>query len=253
MERKPTGENPYETIVLMPEPEAQAEPVVVAEPAASRFIPRLLVGAGVFAGALALVLLVWMRAASSPSSIAQSPTVPAASNLAESLPTSAPAPTQAPAPTAAPAPAAQAEAIVAQPIASTSRPAREPEPALPADALTLGTVSGEWLFDQPALQARAGQAVTLVFTNGSKTQPHNWVLVRGGADAAAAVSAAGASAGEAAGYLPSDANILASTRLLKGGEHEILSFSAPEAGTYAFICTVPGHFETGMEGKLVVE
>ncbi len=250
MAQKQTGENPYETIVLMPEPEPQDEPA--AETPMPRSRSRLLVGGGLLAVVLMLALIALVRAAWSASAIAQSPTVPAASNLAASLPTQAPAPIQAPAPTQAPAPAAQAEAIVAQPVASTSRTARAPEPALPADALAVGTVSGEWLFDQPALQARAGQAVTLVFTNGSKTQPHNWVLVSGGADAAA-VSIAGASAGEAAGYLPSDASVLASTRLLKGGEREVLSFTAPAAGTYAFICTVPGHFETGMAGELVVE
>lgn len=251
MAQKHTGENPYETIVLMPEPEQPTEPDVAAETPTPRLRPRLLVIGGILAGALALALIVWARAAGSPSSVAQA--VPAANSVVVAVPTSAPAPTQAPAPAVAPAPVAQAEPIVAQPVASTSRPAREPEPALPADALTLGTVSGEWLFDQPSLTARAGQAVTLVFANGSKTQPHNWVLVRGGADAAVAVSAAGASAGEAAGYLPSDASILASTRLLKGGEREVLSFTAPAAGTYAFICTVPGHFETGMVGELVVE
>lgn len=246
MAGKQTGENPYETIVLDREPEAPEEPAADAGQPARRVLPGVLAGIGAAGLLVALALLFWVRAAGSAPEVAQLPTLPAASSLAQSVPTSAPVPTQ------APAPAAQAEPVAAQPApAATTRPAREP--AIPANAITVGTVSGEWLFDQPSLKVRAGQAVTLVFANGSKTQPHNWVLLRGGADVAAAVSAAGASAGEAAGYLPDDANILASTALVKGGAREVLSFTAPEAGTYAYICTVPGHFETGMAGELVVD
>lgn len=245
MARKQTGENPYETIVLDTEPEPAPAPAVSEASPEPPAQPRVRIGpllaGGLLVLALGATLFVWGRSSRSPQALAELPALPAADSVAAPLPTSAPpaAPTSAPAPSPAPAPTS----------APTAAPTSAPE--LPADALLLGTVGGEWLFDQPALKARAGQAVTLVFSNGSKTQPHNWVLVRAGADAAAVV-AAGASAGEAAGYLAGGADVLASTRLLKGGEREVLRFTAPAAGTYAFICTVPGHFETGMAGELTV-
>jgi len=39
---------------------------------------------------------------------------------------------------------------------------------------------------------------------------------------------------------------------MKGGEHGTVSFVPASAGTYYYICAVPGHRELGMEGKIVV-
>ncbi len=39
---------------------------------------------------------------------------------------------------------------------------------------------------------------------------------------------------------------------MKPGEHGIVSFVPGSAGTYYYICAVPGHRELGMEGKIVV-
>ena len=38
----------------------------------------------------------------------------------------------------------------------------------------------------------------------------------------------------------------------RGGEQETVTFTAPAAGTYTFLCTVPGHYDTGMSGTLTV-
>jgi azurin len=151
-------------------------------------------------------------------------------------PTATPAPTNTPAPTAEPAPApAAAAAPAGQPVA-------------------LGTNGGEWQFDLATLEIAAGEEIVLIFHNGAKTTAHNWVLVEGGDDVATEVNTAGAYAGEGAGYIADDPRIIARTAgLVKGGQSESVAFTAPAAGTYAYLCTFPGHFDLGMKGVLTVK
>lgn len=40
--------------------------------------------------------------------------------------------------------------------------------------------------------------------------------------------------------------------LLSPGEVETLSFVVSEAGTFSFICSIPGHEEAGMSGQIIV-
>ena len=121
-----------------------------------------------------------------------------------------------------------------------------------ATNLSLAT-DGELLAFKPAaLAAAAGAQVSVTFKDASASQQHNWVLVKGGDDVAAAVDAAGATAGAAKGYIPDDPNIISSIKLLNGGESGTASFTAPAAGTYTFLCTFPGHYQTGMKGTLTV-
>jgi azurin len=151
--------------------------------------------------------------------------------------TATPAPTALPAPTAAPTPTAVPAAAAA-----------------PAHAVAIGTMGGEWEFDQVEVEVPAGEEIALTFKNNAKTTPHNWVLVRGGDDIALEVNTAGATAGEAAGYIPSDPRIVAHTDgLIKGGASATVTLSGLEAGTYTYVCTFPGHLDLGMKGVLVVK
>jgi azurin len=115
-------------------------------------------------------------------------------------------------------------------------------------------VDGENLaFDKTTLEAAAGQQVTLTFKNTSAVQQHNWVLVSGGDSAASTIASDGLQAGLAASYLPANnANVLAHTKVLDGGASETITFTAPSAGTYLFICTVPGHYPL-MQGTMTVK
>lgn len=107
-------------------------------------------------------------------------------------------------------------------------------------------------FDKTTLTATAGQEVTLNFQNTSAAQQHNWVLVNGGEDIAGPIATEGLTAGLDAQYLPADtSNIIANTEVLEGGESGSVSFTAPAAGTYLYICTVPGHYPL-MQGTLTV-
>jgi azurin len=71
----------------------------------------------------------------------------------------------------------------------------------------------------------------------------------------AAINAAGAKAGAAAGYLPKgDAKILGATDMIGGGQATKASFPASKlkaGGDYTFFCSFPGHAAL-MKGKLVV-
>jgi azurin len=72
---------------------------------------------------------------------------------------------------------------------------------------------------------------------------HDWVLARS-ADVAA-IANAGIAAGFDKGYLPQgDKRVLASTRIVGGGEATTVTFSTANlvaGGDYAFFCSYPGH------------
>jgi azurin len=119
--------------------------------------------------------------------------------------------------------------------------------------LNVSTAGEALQFAPAALNATAGQQVQVTFKNGSAAQKHNWVLVKGGDDVAQKVDDEGATAGEAAGYIPTDPNIISSVKLLDGGGNGSASFAAPAAGTYTFLCTFPGHYVAGMKGTLTVK
>lgn len=108
-------------------------------------------------------------------------------------------------------------------------------------------------FDKTTLTATAGQQVTVNFQNTSAAQQHNWVLVSGGEDVASAVANAGLTAGPEANYLPADqSQVIGATPLANGGETTSITFTAPAAGTYLYICTVPGHYPL-MQGTMTVQ
>jgi azurin len=121
-----------------------------------------------------------------------------------------------------------------------------------AATLEIGSAGENLAFEPATLTASAGQQVTVNFKNNSAVQQHNWVLVNGGEDVAKPIADGGLTAGADADYLPADqANVIAHTEVLDGNESGSVSFTAPAAGTYLFICTVPGHYPL-MQGTLTV-
>src|SRR4051794_9659326 len=119
--------------------------------------------------------------------------------------------------------------------------------------LNVSTAGEALQFAPAALSATAGQQAKVTFKNGSAAQKHNWVLVKGTDADAQKVDDEGATAGEAAGYIPTDPNIVSSVKLLNGGESGTATFTAPAAGNYIFLCTFPGHYVAGMKGALTVK
>jgi len=81
---------------------------------------------------------------------------------------------------------------------------------------------------------------------------HDWVLAR--SSDVAALSNAGIAAGLEHGFVPqSDRRVIASTRVVGGGEETTVTFSAAllvPGVDYTYFCSYPGH-STFMRGRLI--
>jgi len=113
--------------------------------------------------------------------------------------------------------------------------------------LSVGSVGETMAYDKTELTVPAGQSITLTFKNNSTTLKHNWVLTNPGKDND--VGIAGIKVGEAKGYVPDSPDVLAHTKLVDSGGSDTITFKAPAAGDYPFICTNAGH-HTVMKGTL---
>ncbi len=155
------------------------------------------------------------------------------------------------------APAPPSAATLPPPVASeapTPAPTVSvPEKTAPHVEIQIASLANEMKFDKTALTVPAGAEVHLVLKNNAtmSTLPHNWVLVKTGTEAS--VAAAGLKRGDPAGYIDvMDRDMLAFTPLAKPGETTEVTFTAPSvAGTYPYICTMPGHYML-MKGLLTV-
>lgn len=131
-------------------------------------------------------------------------------------------------------------------------------PAKPAGGgevtLDIGSKGDELLYDKASLEAPAGSKITLRLKNNATVAStlHNWVLAAS-ASAADGIAADGITAGEAAGYIKAgDNRVIAKTKMIKGGETDSVTFDAPKAGTYTYVCTFPGHAAL-MRGTLTIK
>ncbi len=116
----------------------------------------------------------------------------------------------------------------------------------------IGTVGDTMAYDTTTFAVRAGQKVHVILKNNGTTPAmhHNWVLVKPGKEDD--VAAAGMAAGEAANFVKAgDPDIIANTPLSTPGGTVEVTFTAPAAGKYPYICTYPGHYKT-MKGTLEV-
>jgi azurin len=80
---------------------------------------------------------------------------------------------------------------------------------------------------------------------------HNFVLLKQGTDLASFATKAVEYPDN--GYIPEGTDkVIAQTEMIGGGEVTSVTFEAPAAGTYDFICSFPGHY-IQMQGKFIVE
>lgn len=111
-------------------------------------------------------------------------------------------------------------------------------------------------FDKTEIKVKAGQTVVLTLRHTGKLEEavmgHNFVLLSQGTDITSFALAA-VEAGVDKDYLPEDkSGYIAATEMLGGGQSTSITFEAPAAGTYDFICSFPGHAAL-MKGKFIVE
>ena len=99
-------------------------------------------------------------------------------------------------------------------------------------------------FDPATLSGGTGVSVNV---KNSGAQQHNFVVVKAEDENRVATEAA-AKNGDATGIT----GVLAGGKPVAGGGSETVTISAP-AGSYSFICTIPGHYQAGMKGTLTIQ
>ena len=103
-------------------------------------------------------------------------------------------------------------------------------------------------FDLKSFEVKAGETVKLTFKNVGKipkiAMGHNLVVLKNGISAVAFGQKAMGAGANATNALPDSVkgDTIASTKLLGPDESETITFKAPEAGDYEYVCTFPGHF-----------
>ncbi len=125
--------------------------------------------------------------------------------------------------------------------------------------LEIGIKGEELAFDKDTLEATIaeGEELTVEFENTSQTQEHNWILFEhNDMDLAEEFNDTAANAVDTK-YIPEDEadlmdTVIAHSATLQPGENETVTFPAPAAGDYLYICTVPGHFAAGDYGTLTI-
>lgn len=97
--------------------------------------------------------------------------------------------------------------------------------------------SDSFAFTPASASVSAGDEVEVTLTNTGALE-HSWALIGSDADAATATD--------------SDAINNATTGPVAAGETGTVTFTAPAAGTYQFVCTIAGHAAAGMVGTFTV-
>jgi azurin len=122
-------------------------------------------------------------------------------------------------------------------------------------SVTITPVGNQMTFEQTEFTVTAGTEITLTFDNTatSPAMAHNVVLLDDDAEATINRVGQAASGASSNAYVPEDDAILAATDLAQPGQTITMTFTAPsEPGTYAYICTFPGHYSL-MQGTMVVK
>ena len=96
----------------------------------------------------------------------------------------------------------------------------------------------EFRYDPENMSVQAGSQVTVNFTNDGVLE-HNWLLT------STSMEPGDVTEGDALGG--------ATSGLTPSGETKTFTFTAPPAGTYQVVCTVPGHALGGMVATFTVE
>jgi azurin len=131
--------------------------------------------------------------------------------------------------------------------------------AAPSGPRTIELTAGDNMkYNITRIEAAPGETLHVTLTNvgtlPKEAMGHDWILLRAGADAAAYSRAA--IAAKDTNYQPPAlaAEVLESISLLGPGQTGDVTFNAPtQPGEYPFLCSFPAHYQSGMQGVLVVK
>jgi azurin len=120
------------------------------------------------------------------------------------------------------------------------------------------TGNDQMQYSTKAFEVTEGQKVVLSFKHIGQlpavAMGHNVVILQAGTPVPA--FATKCAPAKDTGYIPQDEEsqkeMVAHTKMLGGGESDEITFTAPAAGEYPFICTFPGHFAI-MQGVMTVK
>ena len=120
------------------------------------------------------------------------------------------------------------------------------------------TGNDQMQYNIKAFEVTEGQKVVLSFKHIGQlpaiAMGHNVVILKSGT--AVPAFATKCAPAKDTGYIPQDEEskkqIVAHTKMLGGGESEEITFTAPAAGDYPFICSFPWHFAI-MQGVMTVK
>lgn len=118
------------------------------------------------------------------------------------------------------------------------------------------TANDQMKYNLSTIEAKAGESLKVVLTNvgtlPKEAMGHNWVLLKAGTDVAA-FAMASMMAKDTDYVAPSQKDkVIALIKVLGPKQTADVTFTAPAAGEYTFICSFPGHYML-MKGTLTVK
>jgi azurin len=134
----------------------------------------------------------------------------------------------------------------------TAAPAEAPK-TVEFTVNAVGNTMADMAFDTKEIKVKAGSTVKVNLTNQGTdaSMLHNIVFVKQGSEKEVATE--GINLKDQNYFNPQNANVIAGSAVAAPGATVTVEFTAPtEAGTYAYICTYPGHWMK-MQGVLIVE
>jgi plastocyanin len=140
--------------------------------------------------------------------------------------TAAPTPSPTPTPEASPSP--------------TPTPAFNGTPVKGGKVTVVGT---EFKFDPAALTTKPGKVQVTLDNQGSA--PHEIVFIKTDTDAGALTPGTN-------GEVPEKGKV-GGVSEIPGGQTKTATVTFKKPGHYVFVCNVPGHYQSGMHGTLVVQ
>ena len=109
------------------------------------------------------------------------------------------------------------------------------------------------MYDKKTIEVKYGKNILLTLNHkgkiGKEFMGHNFVLLKKGVNVDE--FAKKATLAKSNDYIPNSDETIAFTKMLGGGESTTISFMVPQAGTYTYICSFPGHYMI-MRGELIV-